>query len=124
VLKALRVLRVPVVFVVILAMTYRYVFVLLWTVHDMFEARQSRLVGRLPDEAVAFRFRRRVGMIFQNPEMQLFNPTVFDEVAFGPLQLRWPKDHIRQQVMAILDLMGLTPLKDRPPPSIPKAKAK
>lgn len=67
------------------------------------------------DEAVAFRFRRRVGLIFQNPDVQLFNPTVFDEVAFGPLQLRWPKDHIRRRVMAIFDLTGLTPLQDRPP---------
>ncbi|MCX6046486.1 MAG: cobalt ECF transporter T component CbiQ [Chloroflexi bacterium] len=47
VLKALRVLRVPVVFVVILGMTYRYIFVLLQTAADMFESRQSRLVGRL-----------------------------------------------------------------------------
>jgi len=47
VLKALRVLRVPVVFVVILGMTYRYIFVMLETARDMFEARQSRLVGRL-----------------------------------------------------------------------------
>jgi cobalt ECF transporter T component CbiQ len=45
VLKALRVLRVPVVFVVILGMTYRYIFVMLDTARNMFEARQSRLVG-------------------------------------------------------------------------------
>lgn len=47
VLKALRVLRVPIVFVVILGMTYRYLFVILETARDMFEARRSRLVGRL-----------------------------------------------------------------------------
>jgi cobalt ECF transporter T component CbiQ len=47
VLKALRVLRVPVVFVVILGMTYRYIFVMLETAQNMFEARQSRLVGSL-----------------------------------------------------------------------------
>ena len=47
VLKALRVLRVPVVFVVILGMTYRYIFVMLETAQNMFEARQSRLVGAL-----------------------------------------------------------------------------
>lgn len=47
VLKALRVLRVPLVLVVVLAMTYRYLFVLLRTAQDMFEARQSRMVGRL-----------------------------------------------------------------------------
>ncbi len=47
VLKALRVLRVPVVFVVILGITYRYIFVLLQTAADMFESRRSRLVGQL-----------------------------------------------------------------------------
>lgn len=45
VLKALRVLRVPIVFVVILGMTYRYIFVMLETARNMFEARQSRMVG-------------------------------------------------------------------------------
>jgi cobalt ECF transporter T component CbiQ len=47
VLKALRVLRVPVVFVVILGMTYRYIFLMLQTARDMFESRQSRMVGEL-----------------------------------------------------------------------------
>ena len=47
------------------------------------------------DDSFAFDFRKRVGMVFQNPDVQLFNPTVFDEVAFGPLQLRWPKDKVR-----------------------------
>ena len=48
VLGALRALRVPVVFVAILGMTYRYVFVLLQSAHDMFVARRSRSLGRLP----------------------------------------------------------------------------
>jgi cobalt ECF transporter T component CbiQ len=47
VLKALRILRVPVVFVVILGMTYRYIFVMLETAQNMFEARKSRVVGSL-----------------------------------------------------------------------------
>lgn len=47
VLKALRVLRVPTLFVVILGMTYRYIFLLLQTARDMFESRQSRAVGTL-----------------------------------------------------------------------------
>jgi cobalt/nickel transport system permease protein len=46
-LKAMRAYRLPVVVVVILGMTYRYVFVLLNTATQMFEARQSRMVGRL-----------------------------------------------------------------------------
>ncbi len=47
ILKALRVLRVPVVFVVILGMTYRYIFVMLETAQNMFEARKSRLISTL-----------------------------------------------------------------------------
>jgi cobalt/nickel transport system permease protein len=46
-LKALRVLRLPVVLVVILGMTYRYIFLLLRNAHDMFVSRKSRMVGRL-----------------------------------------------------------------------------
>ncbi len=48
VLRALRFFRVPVAAVVILGMTYRYVFLMIRTAQEMFEARQSRLVGTLP----------------------------------------------------------------------------
>jgi cobalt ECF transporter T component CbiQ len=52
VLKALRVLRVPVVLVVILGMTYRYILLMIGTAEEMFESRRSRMVGRLePNEA-------------------------------------------------------------------------
>src|ERR1700733_10715760 len=63
----------------------------------------------------ALPFRRRVGLVFQNPDVQLFNPTVFDEVAFGPLQMRWPKDEIRQRVEETLRTLEIAHLKDRPP---------
>lgn len=70
---------------------------------------------RLMDDGFAFEFRRRVALVFQNPDVQLFNPTVFDEVAFGPLQLRWPKDEIRRRVAEMLDRMEIAHLKDRSP---------
>jgi cobalt/nickel transport system ATP-binding protein len=69
----------------------------------------------LQEEAFAFDFRRRVALVFQNPDVQLFSPTVFDEVAFGPLQLRWPKDEIRRKVGEMLDQLEMSHLKDRPP---------
>ncbi len=47
VLKALRVLRVPAVLVTILGMTYRYLFLVLQSAHDMFESRRSRMIGEL-----------------------------------------------------------------------------
>ena len=69
----------------------------------------------LQDDEFAFRFRRRVALVFQNPDVQLFNPTVFDEVAFAPLQLRWAKDEIKRRVGETLELMGVAHLKDRSP---------
>jgi len=67
------------------------------------------------DDAFALPFRRTVGMVFQNPDVQLFNPTVFDEVAFGPLQLRWPKQEVRDRVGEILERLRIGHLKNRIP---------
>ncbi len=63
----------------------------------------------------AYDFRRQVGLVFQNPDVQLFNPTVFDEVAFGPLQLRWPRNEVRDRVAEILERLRIAHLKDRIP---------
>ena len=76
---------------------------------------QPLTLERLEDDRFAFDFRRRVGLVFQNPDVQLFNPTVFDEVAFAPLQLRLPKDEIARRVADALDLMEIAHLKHRPP---------
>jgi cobalt/nickel transport system ATP-binding protein len=67
------------------------------------------------DDGFAFAFRRQVGLVFQNPDSQLFNPTVFDEVAFSPLQMRWSKAEIRKRVMETLDWLRISHLKDRAP---------
>jgi cobalt/nickel transport system ATP-binding protein len=70
---------------------------------------------RFQDETVNFDFRRKVGLVFQNPDVQLFNATVFDELAFGPLQLGWEKERIRAGVDRMLAEFSITHLKDRPP---------
>jgi cobalt/nickel transport system ATP-binding protein len=70
---------------------------------------------RLRNEAFFFDFRRRVGLVFQNPDIQLFNPSVFDEIAFGPLQLHWPKPQIRERVEQTLASLGIAHLRDRAP---------
>lgn len=61
------------------------------------------------------RFRRAVGFVFQNPDVQLFNPSVFDEIAFGPMQLKMPKEVLIQTVNDTISRFALEPLKDRPP---------
>jgi cobalt/nickel transport system ATP-binding protein len=66
-------------------------------------------------DSFAHSFRKRVGLVFQNPDVQLFCPTVFDEVAFGPLQLGWAKDRIRSTVDEALDYFEIAELRDRAP---------
>ncbi len=60
-------------------------------------------------------FRRRVALVFQNPDVQLFNPTVFDEIAYGPLQMQWNKEEVMRRVDETLDFMSISHLRDRPP---------
>jgi len=71
--------------------------------------------ARFQQDSFAFGFRRRVGLVFHNPDAQLFNPTVFDEVAYGPLQLGWSKDELQKRVRTTLEFMGIAHLKDRAP---------
>jgi cobalt/nickel transport system ATP-binding protein len=70
---------------------------------------------RLREEAVAHAFRRRVGLVFQDPDVQLFNPTVFDELAFGPLQLGWDAEEILRRVEATLAEFSIEALAHRSP---------
>ncbi len=69
----------------------------------------------LRDAGFFLSFRRRVALVFQNPDVQLFNPTVFDEVAFGPLQMGWSRHEVIARVNGALEQMGITQLRDRPP---------
>lgn len=57
--------------------------------------------------------RRRVGFLFQDPDDQLFCPTVFEDVAFGPLNLGLPEDVVRQRVRESLTAVGLAGYEPR-----------
>jgi cobalt/nickel transport system ATP-binding protein len=59
--------------------------------------------------------RRRVGLVFQNPDDQLFMPTVFDDVAFGPLNMGLPADEVRRRVLESLAEVGCKHLAERAP---------
>lgn len=60
-------------------------------------------------------FRSKVGFIFQEPDVQIFCPTVWDEIAFGPLQLDIPEDEVTQRVDDTLNMLGIASLKNRQP---------
>ncbi|MFA7256149.1 MAG: ABC transporter ATP-binding protein [Kiritimatiellales bacterium] len=59
--------------------------------------------------------RRAVGVVFQDPDDQLFMSTVFDDVAFGPLNLGLPSDEVTARVHCALERVGMRHLCDRPP---------
>lgn len=70
---------------------------------------------KLKDENFSREFHKKLGFVFQNPEVQLFSTTVEDEIAFGPLQLGWPEAKIREEVDKYLELLNLTELRHRAP---------
>lgn len=58
--------------------------------------------------------RRRVGVVFQNPDDQLFLSRVFDDVAFGPRNLGFSEEAVGERVRRALDLLSAWDLRDRP----------
>jgi cobalt/nickel transport system ATP-binding protein len=59
--------------------------------------------------------RQRLGMVFQNPDDQLFMTTVHDDVAFGPRNLKIDEPQVEQRVVSALEQVGILHLKDRAP---------
>jgi len=69
--------------------------------------------GHLRSPARRRAFRRRVGLLFQNPDVMLFNPTVAEEIAFGPRQLGL--DRIEERTAQWAARFGIGHLLARPP---------
>lgn len=59
--------------------------------------------------------RRAVGMVFQDPDDQLFMPTVAEDVAFGPLNAGLPPEQVERRVATALERVGMAHVRDRPP---------
>jgi cobalt transport protein ATP-binding subunit len=71
-------------------------------------------VGGLPltDRTVG-QVRAMVGLVFQNPDDQLFSPRVFEDVAFGPLHMGLPEAEVRARVERALAAVGMSSYADR-----------
>lgn len=69
----------------------------------------------LQNNIFAKNFHKRIGYIFQNPDVQLFNATVYDEIAFGPRQMNLNEEIIHQRVNELLIYLNIQHLQDRPP---------
>ncbi|MBU3112799.1 energy-coupling factor ABC transporter ATP-binding protein [Clostridium lacusfryxellense] len=69
----------------------------------------------LNDEQFSQSFRQRIGYIFQNSDAQLFSANVWDEIAFGPLQMKLDFKEVNDRVKGVIKMLNLESLKDRPP---------
>jgi cobalt/nickel transport system ATP-binding protein len=67
------------------------------------------------DSAFRALFRKRVGMLFQNVEVQLFSPAVSEEIAFGPRQLGLKQEEIETRIRNLLGMLRIEPLRERSP---------
>jgi cobalt/nickel transport system ATP-binding protein len=79
---------------------------------------EVRVAGQLvdaSDKANLRSIRSKVGIVFQDPDDQLFMPTVGEDVAFGPYNMGLRGEELEKVVIEALELVGMTEFKDRPP---------
>jgi cobalt/nickel transport system ATP-binding protein len=69
--------------------------------------------GKKLTHKTAIEVRRRIGMVFQNPDDQLFMPTVYDDVAFGPLNMGLSPEQTKRSVSEALTTVGAANLSHR-----------
>lgn len=89
---------------------------LMLLVGALFPSKGEVLVGEVPVAKKTLPLiRQRMGMVFQDPDDQLFMATVYDDVAFGPRNYRLDEQEVEKRVIQALDTVGISHLKDRAP---------
>ena len=71
--------------------------------------------GQLLTEKTVYEARRKVGMVFQNPDNQLVGTTVEDDIAFGLENIGMPRDEMVQKINASLEMVRMTKFKEKEP---------
>ena len=74
-----------------------------------------QVAGLGVDDRTVRAVRARVGLVFQDPDDQLFSPTVFEDVAFGPLHMDLAEDEVRRRVARALAAVGMTGHEEQMP---------
>ena len=67
------------------------------------------------DKKSLLKFRQKVGIVFQNPDDQIFAPTVEEDVAFGPLNLKLPMEEVQKRVTESLARVGMSGFEKKAP---------
>lgn len=76
---------------------------------------KSLTEAALREDEVNFAFRRRVGLVFQDTDVQLFSPSVLDELAFAPLQMGLPRQEVQRRIDSALVALRIEKLRHRAP---------
>lgn len=76
---------------------------------------EIRIAGLPLQDDTLPHIRALVGMVFQNPDDQLFSPTVYEDVAFGPLHMGLPAEEVHQRVERALAQVGMSAYAERSP---------
>ncbi len=74
-----------------------------------------QVAGLAVSDKTVRKVRAKVGLVFQDPDDQLFSPTVFEDVAFGPLHMDMPADQVRERVTRALAAVGMKGYEDQAP---------
>jgi cobalt/nickel transport system ATP-binding protein len=74
-----------------------------------------KILGRPVDDKNLRWVRSQVGLVFQNPDDQLFSPTVFEDIAFGPINMGYSEAEVGQCVTRALDWVGMGGYEQRSP---------
>jgi cobalt/nickel transport system ATP-binding protein len=87
---------------------------LLMVMCGLYEASGELKVGETVfNKQTAPELRRRVGLVFQDPDDQLFMPTVFDDVSFGPVNMKLDEHEVKHRVEDALGMVGLMGFEHR-----------
>lgn len=64
------------------------------------------------------KLRTKVGIVFQNPDDQLFSASVYQDISFGAVNMGLPKEEVQRRVEAVMERIGITDLRERPTHSL------
>ncbi|WP_239618993.1 cobalt ECF transporter T component CbiQ [Cohnella mopanensis] len=82
---------------------------------ELSQAGEVRLFGETVKRDNGDRLRRRVGVVYQDPDDQIFSTSVEEDVAFGPKNLGLPEAEVEERVNAALGSVGMSEMKRRSP---------
>ncbi|MDR0373712.1 MAG: energy-coupling factor ABC transporter ATP-binding protein [Nitrososphaerota archaeon] len=76
---------------------------------------EIRVFGEKTASKTFQKLRSRIGIVFQDPDDQLFTPSVIEDIEYGPKNLQLPDEDTKARSAHVLEKMSITHLKDRPP---------